>query len=361
MTKKILLASILAEFSFSAAASQVTLYGVIDGGIAVSKAAKKSATVEMSNDFSYGTRWGIRGVEDLGNGYKVGFVLEQAFKTDNGNAGVATKAFNRESLLFVEGGFGKVAFGRFGALGSNVGSFNMLRGWSLMPLYGMANWNKWNLGTNRLDNSVAYFSPVCNGFKLGLMYSNGVSTDDGTLKWSKNTHYYGAGLGYAKGALDSSVIFEVYDDKGGVISNGDVTNMGVDVGDRLMTITAGAAYNFGTFKLLGIYEYISGQGHYDTNLFGLSADIPLAGGSFKPGVKFGFRNYDQKQASLGDNDDGRVWFAGAAYMYPLSKRTHLYGFGGYSQGYKAFKDDYSAYQDVNYNGWQLAVGMVHKF
>ncbi len=59
-----------------------------------------------------GSRWGIKGVEDLGNGYKVGFILEQGFTIDDGAEGGSNQAFNRESSLYLDGSFGRVTFGR---------------------------------------------------------------------------------------------------------------------------------------------------------------------------------------------------------------------------------------------------------
>lgn len=45
------------------------------------------------------SRWGIKGVEDLGNGYSVGFTLEQGFLADSGAEHTSGLAFSRESLM----------------------------------------------------------------------------------------------------------------------------------------------------------------------------------------------------------------------------------------------------------------------
>ena len=67
------------------AQSDVTLYGVLDGGITVSKLKGDDTKVQMSNGNLYGNRWGLKGTEELGGGNYVGFVLEQGFKMSSGN------------------------------------------------------------------------------------------------------------------------------------------------------------------------------------------------------------------------------------------------------------------------------------
>jgi predicted porin len=168
-------------------------------------ATLKSGFVGMS-------RWGIKGVEDLGNGYAVGFILEQGFNADSGNESVAGKAFSRESFLYLTGDFGRFGFGRTGTLASGAQSNNILTGWALGTGYGLSSWTS-AIGTSfsRVDNAVAYQTPSFGGFKISAMYSNGTTGDD--AKWSKNNHYYGVGALYNANAIKSSLIFEAVDHK----------------------------------------------------------------------------------------------------------------------------------------------------
>ncbi len=85
MKKTLLAAALLAATSYATAASNVTLYGVLDAGVTVSKLHGDSTKVQMSNGNWMGNRWGIKGSEDLGNGNSVFFKLEQGFKLSNGN------------------------------------------------------------------------------------------------------------------------------------------------------------------------------------------------------------------------------------------------------------------------------------
>ena len=127
---------VLGAFSSLAfAASNVTLYGIIEEGVIVQKAKHGDNKVELNSGFGQGSRWGIKGVEDLGNGYSAGFVLEQGFNADNGNEATSGKAFNRESFLYVKGGFGSFGFGRTGAL-SFAQTQAILTGWAFGTSYG---------------------------------------------------------------------------------------------------------------------------------------------------------------------------------------------------------------------------------
>ncbi len=212
MKKTLIAAAVMAASGVAFAASNVTLYGVIEEGVVVSKAKHGDTLVEFTAGFDSGHRWGIKGVEDLGNGYAVGFILEQGFTADSGDEGVAGKAFSRESFLYVNGGFGCFGFGRTGTLASGAQSNNILTGWALGTGYGLSSWTS-AIGTSfsRVDNAVAYQTPSFGGFKISAMYSNGTTGDD--AKWSKNNHYYGVGALYNANAIKSSLIFEAVDHK----------------------------------------------------------------------------------------------------------------------------------------------------
>ena len=81
MKKLALIAALLCAVSSGVyAASDVTLYGVVDGAVSVSKAKGKAARVGFDNSIWAGSRFGIKGNEDLGSGYNLGFILEQGFK-----------------------------------------------------------------------------------------------------------------------------------------------------------------------------------------------------------------------------------------------------------------------------------------
>lgn len=179
MKKTLLAAALLAATSYATAASNVTLYGVLDAGVTVSKLHGDSTKVQMSNGNWMGNRWGIKGSEDLGNGNSVFFKLEQGFSLSNGNEAKAGKAFSREAALGVTGDWGTVAFGRFGGLSSDCGTYSILGGapytTSFQTIGSM--YSAFYL-TDRYNNSIIYLTPEYNGFQGSFMYSNGRDSDE---------------------------------------------------------------------------------------------------------------------------------------------------------------------------------------
>ena len=349
MKNKILVASVLVTFGFSAfAASNVTLYGSIDEGVVVGKAKHSSTTAELKSGFTAMSRFGIKGVEDLGNGYTVGFTLEQGFLADSGSEHTKGLAFSRESLLRVTGPFGTVAFGRMGALGF-AQSTAILRGWAFGTSWGGSAWSVGNVHFGRLNNAVNYVTPSFNGLTVHATYSNGTATDDN--KWSDNAHYYGLGAKYTANNIDASIMFEAKDNKGLTLED--------QKQKALYHITAGGTYNINGFKPGVIYQYATQSDYYHQHAFGVGMTGPLAGGSVRLGAKYVIRKYDNSYATLADLNEKKanVWTVGAGYEYPFSKRTHLWTYGGYADGAKGWKDT----SETNYNGWQVGLGLNHKF
>ena len=195
MKKTLIAAAVMAASGVAFAASNVTLYGVMDGGVVVSKAKKEDTKVQAKSGFNSGSRWGLKGVEELGNGYTVGFQLEQGFNLDDGMTanGWSTEdgeegTFNRESRLYVAGSFGSLSFGRFGSLASGAGSQTILTGWQFGTSYEeTGSWTKYAKGNGRINNAISYVSPSFAGMTVHVMYSNGTKKNSG--KWANAPEY----------------------------------------------------------------------------------------------------------------------------------------------------------------------------
>ena len=347
MRKSLIALAVMGASTVAFAASNVTLYGVIEEGVVVQKAKHQDTTVSLKSGFDQGSRWGLRGVEDLGNGYNVGFVLEEGFDADTGAntaSNSAGRVFGRESQLYVQGGFGKLGFGRFGTLSSGAGSYQIVTGWAIGTGFGLSSWTS-KIGTSfsRVDNGVAYQTPSFNGLQLSAMYSNGTKTDD--EKWSKNNHYYGIGAKYEANAIKSSLIFEAVDNK---------DTAGTEKKKTQYAINFGFEYNLGTVTPMFAYQWAHQDEGKKTNMFGLSAKVAVGGGDALVGARYLFGDDDAPTAT---DDKVRSWNIGAAYIYPLSKRTALKAYAGYADSSKGWKDT----ENVVYNGYQLYLGMRHSF
>ena len=393
MKKTLIAMGVLGAFSSLAfAASNVTLYGIIEEGVIVQKAKHGDNKVELNSGFGQGSRWGIKGVEDLGNGYNVGFVLEQGFNADNGNEAASGKAFNRESFLYVKGGFGSFGFGRTGAL-SFAQNQAILTGWAFGTSYGASSWQS-AIANNfsRMDNVLSYATPVFDGFSGHVMYSNGLTSD--SAKWSDNNHYYGIGIKYQANAIKSSLIFEAADNKGtatDATTYGDVisqnqyaaangwtaplttaqkeeyknwakTEIGAGEAAKkpIYVINYGLEYNLGSWTPMFAYQFAHQNNGRRTHMFGLSATAQLGGGKAMFGGRYVFgKDNATKVGANKVNVDGdvRAWTIGAAYEYPLSKRTAVKAYAGYADASKEWKE----VEDVAYNGYQVYLGLRHAF
>ena len=184
MKKTLAAVAVLGAFAGSAIAADVTLYGIVDAGFNYSHVDMDSDTVEDIDSFSMesgqqsGSRWGLKGTEDLGNGLTVGFILEDGFSADDG---VNTDGFNRESSLFVEGAFGKLALGRIGSINNGTSS------WALagdVNPFGTS-WKDYVASAANtmsmagvLENMIAYQTPTFAGFTVYAQYSMG-GNDEG--------------------------------------------------------------------------------------------------------------------------------------------------------------------------------------
>ena len=95
MKKTLTALAVLGTFAGGALAANVELYGLIDESILHSNGKVVDANGgttrlhknELLSGLIAGPRVGLKGTEDLGNGWKVGFVLENGFDIDNGAFG----------------------------------------------------------------------------------------------------------------------------------------------------------------------------------------------------------------------------------------------------------------------------------
>ena len=68
-----------------AATSSVTLYGIADVGITQVTGLKAGSVTQVASGIMDGSRWGLKGNEDLGGGYRTIFTLENRFELDTGS------------------------------------------------------------------------------------------------------------------------------------------------------------------------------------------------------------------------------------------------------------------------------------
>lgn len=385
MKKTLAAVAVLGAFAGSALAADVTLYGVIDTGVNWTQTkgsgfadATKNVT---TNSFSMGTgqnsgsRFGLKGTEDLGDGWKVGFNLENSFKSDTGaleSAEDGGRLFHREALLFVQSPYGELSMGRTGALDAGTGRYNLMGSGATAMGTGWDVVGKSTLilkGTgSRMDNTVTYQSPSFAGLTVYAQASLKKDScdpelaeyeDDNSLNYKEGSsdaeRYYALGAKFSAEGLNAGLVFSTTD-----YSRYDVTKANDDNG---YVVSGFVNYDFGMVKPMLAAQYWDGGDkltHTDdgdvvkgTKGYGIviGATAPVLGGTLK--VTGGWNDFEDTADN--SSKDYNNWMIGAGYEYSLSKRTMIYTAAGYSEA----KTKAAATSKTKTS--EVMVGLVHKF
>ncbi|RZT36404.1 porin [Cupriavidus agavae] len=226
------------------AQGSVTLYGVLDEGVNYTTNVGGHSQVAMASGFPHGSRWGLKGNEDLGGGTAAMFQLENGFDVDNGRAFQGGALFGRQAYLGItDKGWGAVTVGRqYDSVVDYLAQTSAGGTWGgYMFAHPYDNDNLIN--TFRVNNTVKYTSPVLGGVKFGGMY--GFSDDP---KFSNN-RVFSAGGQYARGGLVLAGAWLQADNPSatayGALNNGGDQNL---PGSRLRIWGAGGTYETGKFQ-----------------------------------------------------------------------------------------------------------------
>ncbi|NIE68279.1 porin [Burkholderia sp. Ax-1719] len=169
--KRTLVAATLAVASAMAwGQSSVTLYGIVDTGIEYyNNAAKGGSFVGMPTlTGEVPSRFGLKGEEDLGGGYKTFFVLESGFAPGSGTLNYGGRLFGRQANVGVSSTFGTLTLGRQ----MNMSMYALFNADVIGPsIHSMASFDSY-LPNARSDNAVGYMGKF-HGVTLGGTYSFG--------------------------------------------------------------------------------------------------------------------------------------------------------------------------------------------
>lgn len=379
----IALAVASAAMAGSAYAANVEVYGLLDTSLAYVYADPDASGHDgegkftMENAREFGSRFGLRGSEDLGNGMKVGFVLESGIKSDSGELDQGGRLFGREAHINLTGDFGYLAFGLQPVFGSTLGQHGLFR--AIDPLFanyteafgsGHASASMWT----RVDNAISYVTPNWAGFNFYAMYS---FQNDSTKKTYRHNadegssgvdRYAALAARYQQGALEAVAVYDT-------TMYGNDRATGTTHDDNGQTFTFGGNYTFDNgLKILAFGQWFedqelnrsgamgnalqlhrgsTGYGFVDGYGVSLGVNYPIGGGVAKAQVAY--RDMDNQL----DQEFNR-WTVAAAYDYPLSKRTAVYVMTGYSQ--ESMEGEYKdAKFDADPSAYEFTFGMVHRF
>nr|WP_246530381.1 porin [Paraburkholderia podalyriae] len=361
------------------AESSVTLYGVIDEGIDYTNNSGGHSLWHMRDgtyDGVYGSRWGLRGTEDLGGGLSAIFKLENGFSLENGQLRQGGLLFGRQAYVgLTHASYGTATLGRqydsvvdFLQPVTAPGQF----GGPIVHAGDIDNTDN----SFRVNNSIKYASPTFSGFQFGGMYAftNTNAPGRGTTgMWSVGATYSFSGLtvaGAYEFAKNPALLFVdgnfVANTTGAAIgASGPFSYVGNPKNEQVFG--AGATYELGR-ALFGL-DY--------TNTKFDEANGTLATVKFQNYEAFGRYNltaawsvggaYNYTHGDVGYNSTVPVYHQiSLTTTYSLSKRTAIYAMGTYQRAaagatQAAIFDGVTG--DASSNNHQLAfrLGMYHKF
>lgn len=361
----IALAALGAFAGAAQAQSAVTLFGRVDvnvtheraGDNITGAAAGESATKMIDgggNTGIGGSRWGLRGAEDLGNGLSANFHLESGFSGDTGASGQSNRLFGRQAWVGLGSkSLGEVRFGR-------QETFSRLAAFYWDPSFnGQTKLNENNTVTlgagaptvavardyqifqnfgDRQDNTISYRSPNFAGFTIAAQV--GLSEEVSDTAIDNAGRYQGVLLGYAAGPLALGLSYENF-------KVGDVAPGAPD--DLNKTLSFGANYDFGVVRVFAGFQRVSNTANNnstsqvrspatntapllstqvaDTKSYTVGVRVPL--GQFTILANYGQADYELRAFG---NDEVRLRKFALGWQYALSKRTVVYGTATHRSG-----------------------------
>lgn len=279
------------------AQSTVTLYGVADVYMQFAKGDKSENTLQ-SGGLS-GSRWGLKGAEDLGSGLKAVFQLESGFAIDSGISTQGGLFFGRQAFVGLSSdSAGIVTFGR-----QNTPHFIALdaadpfaTGAGSAASSGIV-----SVPASRANNSIAYSSPKFGPVAVSLMGAAGEKVTGA---------FTSADVHYAANKLDLGVS---YARKNRFGTQAEAATYAL--------FTAG--YDFGSLKVTGGVQAAKNTTQAAatqddrTEFFG-GVLVPVGQGTISAGAGAGkTKNVNGTRASQ----------VSLGYTHSLSKRTDLYAVG----------------------------------
>jgi GBP family porin len=351
--------AVLGALAASSAQAQtsVTLYGIIDAGLMytnnVQKGAASGSLFQATSGNINGSRFGLRGAEDLGGGYKAIFVLENGFNVQNGNLGQHSRLFGRQAYVGLGSStFGTVTLGRqYDSLVDYVAPLSGTAG--TFGDTGFAHpFDNDNLNHSvRMNNAVKYASNNYAGFKFGALYAFSNSTDFALNRaYSAGASYQWGPLNVAAGYLQINGSNSATNTAGAIDTAESAANGtgGFQVGaDVERVFGAGINYAFGPAVVGFVYTNSHYQGskafgmtngsmHFDN--YELNAKYALT-----PAVSLGVTDtYTDGHISGSPTfgSDPKFNQVNLQAVYSFSKRTDVYAEAMYQhaigQGYVAF-------------------------
>ena len=345
----------------TAQAADISVFGAVDTGLMFShsKVSGESAenTLSMESSMNETSSFGIAGSEDLGNGMKVAFHLENEFASDSGSMATENKLFDREARITLEGGFGALSFGRMGTLSSATGTYDIV--YVVGDSFDGGDNNIFGLtGAGVYDNMITYQTPEFAGFQVTGQYSfkNDTAEDFKGIEGKASAdRYAGIAATYTLGNLQTVIAYDqmMWGSK----------ETGANREKDQHNVYLGGNYDFGLLKLFAMGQYVKGARDFagTEDVFTMLNDdhaidlksregfdgwglhlgtvMPVAGGDWTVAVYYADGELDDGTGShetatntfTDGNLDIKFYGITTRYVYPLSEQASLYAGAGYGE------------------------------
>jgi predicted porin len=185
------------------AQSSVTLYGFVDAGLAYVNNQSGHLNIETITGQTSGSRWGLRGVEDLGGGLKAVFTLENGFDTSNGKLLQGGREFGRQAFVGLSNDtWGAVTLGRqYDPMTELIGEIAATSMWAWLGTH-PGDFDNLN-STFRVNNAVKYQSLKFYGLQMSSMFAPGSVAGN-----FASGRVYTVGLKYVNGPLSAALAYD---------------------------------------------------------------------------------------------------------------------------------------------------------
>lgn len=389
MQKKLIALAVAGLASAGAfAQSNVTIYGVADGSfesVSANGASSGTGYASRTRIATNSSLIGFKGTEDLGNGLKAMFQVENQISLD-GPSGTTTNSQSmgngwntRDTFVGLSGGFGAVLAGYIstpqrstaakydlmpGATGSGS-SLNMIGRVNLggVTQGALGTTNNFgastavgggqsvtnNVGTIFRSQALAYVTPVFNGFNGVIAYvpnENRDNTATGT-GYKRNQNGWNAAVNYANGPINVSLAYLKLNDIGAISAIGGARSP-FSGDESHSNWLLGASYDFSpSTKVSFMYDNYKGklgltaggEAEAKRNAYYLAGKQSFGTNDI---VLVYMKNSDNKVSGLAGNfgnSGAQAWSLRLAHNF--SKRTQAYAI------YTQIKNESNAVYDFN--------------
>lgn len=349
--------AVLATTAYAATPASVTLYGVADANVEYTNhnltgGPDGASRVALNSGGLSSSRWGLRGVEDLGGDKRAIFALESGFSIDNGTSAQGGRLFGRQAWVGLGAGSQQVTFGRqYTSLFLTLANYSPTAyAASYEPVPIIAGLNL------REDNMVKYHGDFG---QLSAEFHWSFGEQAGSFQGGSG---YGAGLDYHPGPFGVAL---AYDDINSTKVAGDYARarkaavaVRYQIAPQWFTQ---AAYRYGSNDALTVGTVVRDDLWWLALHWQVTPTLELIGAGY-------YDNIRTLRGTAGTTSNpANPWQISLIADYTLSKRTDLYFASAYTKNaalnFENYNGSAAAYQIAPSEHSQLgvAVGMRHRF